>query len=311
MIQLNFLIIIFFSSTNNINAKCGQEITTTTTIITSTSDPLGGFNQLIGVSRNPVTKQTLESSDNRVITRTHPLVTTTLFLFTGSTEFSRSRTTRLASKTMTTTTSIILSTMTIKYGECKNYTRITKQLGGIGPSFYSDYFNALVSNLKSFEISSGTYVHSINFFFKNGTSVFYGSQKTNRIKVKTTINIEDKKIVAVRGSSNEFWLKNIQFLIYDHKENSYTWTASLNDEVDTFNVNARNYEPFSSYFEITSINGYAHPTHQIGTVGFQYMYSECNPYGSPSTTPSIIFTQTANILSTISITSTLLIEDNY
>jgi hypothetical protein len=309
MVQLNFLIIIFFSCTMNINAKCGQEITTTI-IITSTSDPLGQFNQLLVATRNPVT-----NIKNRVITHTREYLTTTLFSFTGSTEFPRSLKTRLTLKTMTTTTSIVLSTTTINTMFnayiCPKYRLNTRQFGGIGSSFYSVYFNVLVSNLKSFELSSGTYVHSINFVFKNGTSVFYGSQKTNRVKIKTTINIEDKTIVAVRGSSDKLWLKNIQFLIYDHKENSYTWTASLNDEVDTFNVNAGNYEPLSSYFEITRINGYAHPTNQIGAVGFQYTYSECNPFGSPITTPSIIFKQTPNILSTISITSTILIEDNY
>jgi hypothetical protein len=248
---------------------------------------------------------------NRVVTQSRPHVTTVIPLFNRSTKFPK--TTRLTSTTTTiTTTPRILTTTTIKYGDCKNYTRIINQLGGIGPSIYSVYFNVVVSNLKSFEISSGTYVHSINFVFKNGTSVFYGSQKSNRVKVKTTINIEDKKIVAVRGSIDTYrWLKNIQFLIYDHKDNSYTWTTSLNDEVDTFNVNARNYESLSSYFEITSINGYAHPTNHIGTVEFQYMYSECNPFVSPLTTPSITLTQTADILSTISITSTRLIEDNY
>ena len=300
MVQLNFIIITMMISilcTCKLDAYCGQE--TTNIPVTTTDSP---YNKISTIHRNTVPTTI---AYNRIVTNTQTIHTTILFPYYSSTASFRNSTTKL------TTTTISIPSTTIEYGQCRNYTRKTGQFGGIGPSFYSVYFNVLISDLKSFEISSGTYVHSFSFLFKNGSSLFYGSQKTNRIKVKTSVNIEGKQIVAARGSSDRYWLENVQFLIYDQSENSYTWTAPLNEQADTFSVNAQNNEPFSSHFIITSISGYAHPNYHLGTAGFEYTYNQCNSVDTILTNPSIVFTQKADILPTVSVTSTFLLEDSY
>ena len=191
----------------------------------------------------------------------------------------------ITTSTILSTTTTEMSTTTIIPGECKTLNGRSSLFGTDGSQYFLTQFNVKISDLKSIEIRSGEVVYALNFIYKNGNSLYHGYTLKHDVKIVLTINLEDKQIAAVHFRSG-LWINNIQFLIYDLSNKTYTWTRAFGGQGgDQTFIDAQSVAPLSSNFQITSLSGSAHPFDFIRTLRVGYSYKQCNPAEPGPTIP--------------------------
>ena len=178
-----------------------------------------------------------------------------------------------------------MSTTTIIPGECKTLNGRSSLFGTYGSLYFLTQFNVKISDLKSIEVHSGEFVYALNFIYKNGNTLYQGFTLKDNVKIVFTIDLENKQIAALHFRSG-LWINNVQFLIYDLLNKTFTWTRAFGGQGgDQTFIDAQSVAPLSSNFQITSLSGSAHPFDFIRTLRVGYSYKQCNPAEPGPTIP--------------------------
>ena len=206
---------------------------------------------------------------------------------------------------VTTTIATMPVSTTVVIGQCKTFSAKSDTFGTIGTPYFLTNFNVRISSLKSIEVFSGEYVYKFRFNFNNGSSESHGYSLKKNIKTITTIDLNNKQIAAIHIRAG-LWINNVQFLIYDPSNNTYTWTAALGGQGgDPAYIDAQTLAPFSSNFLITSLDGCAHPSDLIRTLRVGYIHTECDPVDPkpkvPNTPPLLRTTTTPHTVQTTTV----------
>ena len=214
----------------------------------------------------------------------------------------------ITTTTILTTTPELITT-TIKLGDCNMRNGRSSLFGTDGSPYFLNKFDVKISDLKSIEIRSGEFVYALKFNYKNGNSLFQGYTLKHKIKLISTIDLENKQIAALHFRSG-LWINNVQFLIYDLLNKTYSWTRAFGGQGgDQTYIDAESLAPSSSEFQITSLSGSSHPNDYIRTLRVGYSYKQCNPAEpGPTIPPTPMIPSTTVDYVTMPITSTYYLE---